>query len=125
MCYHKKHLMGYFGFLHGSRTIYLFLNISENCIDNFSLKSWKRQRLINLKNNIYHSNKRGSPTFFHSDTSTVLCHFLVYFVDKTHVLVVTLELILLFFLIRLPLSLAQTSLLGLRDSGEAMQIVLL
>ena len=50
-----------------------------------------------LKNNIYHSNKRKPPSpFFHSDTNPVLDHVLVYSDDKTHVLVVTVELIWLF-----------------------------
>ena len=52
-----------------------------------------------LKNNIYHSNKRGPPPpFFNSDTNPVLGHVLVHSVDKTHVLVVTVELICLLFL---------------------------
>ena len=45
-----------------------------------------------LKNNIHHSNKWGSSPFFHLDTNPVLGHLLVYSVDKTHVLVVTVEL---------------------------------
>ena len=69
------------------------------------LKSQKRQRLIvfifinaiqypcTLKNNIYYSNKRGSPPFFHSDTNPVLDHVLFHSVDKTHV---TVKLIWLF-----------------------------
>ena len=51
-----------------------------------------------LKNNIYHLNKRGPPAFFYSDTNPVLGHVLVHSVDKTHVLVVTVELIWLLFL---------------------------
>ena len=53
-----------------------------------------------LKNNIYHSNKRGPPAFFHSDNNLVLTHVSVYYVDKTNVfqLVVTIELIWLLFL---------------------------
>ena len=70
-----------------------------------SLKSYRRQRLtalifINtiqypctLKNNIYYSDKRVPPPFFHSDTNPVLGHILVHSVDKTHVMVVTVELI--------------------------------
>ena len=42
---------------------------------------------------IYHSNKRGPPPFFHSDTNPVLGHVLILPVDKTHILVVTVELI--------------------------------
>ena len=72
--------------------------------------SLKRQRLIafifvntiqypyTLKNNIDHSNKLVSPSFFHSDTNAALGHLLVHSVDKTHVLVVTAEFIWLLFL---------------------------
>ena len=48
--------------------------------------------------NIYHSNKWGPPLFLHLDTSFVIGHALVHSVDKTHVLVVTVELTWLFFL---------------------------
>ena len=51
-----------------------------------------------LKSNIYHSNKRGTPSCFHSDTNPVIDHALVHSVDKTYVLVVTVELIWLLFL---------------------------
>ena len=102
--------MGYFKFLHGSRTIYLPLNVSEKLHCNMSLKNQKRQRLIafifvntiqypsTLKNNIYHSKKREPPLFFHLDTNPVIGHALVYFADKTHVLVVTMDLIWRLFL---------------------------
>ena len=75
-----------------------------------SSKNQKRQRLITfifvntiqyprtLKNNIYHSNKGGQPPFFHLDTNPVIGHALVHSVDKTHVLVVTVDLIWLLFL---------------------------
>ena len=102
--------MGYFEFLDGSRIICFPLNIPEYCIDNISTKSQKRQSLVTyilvntiqylrtLKNNIYHSNKRGPPPFFHLDTNPVLGHVLVHSVDKANVLVVTVELIWLLFL---------------------------
>ena len=51
---------------------------------------------------IYHSNKRGPPPFFHSDTNPVLCHILAYFAGKTHVMVVRVELIWLLVLNILP-----------------------
>ena len=51
-----------------------------------------------LKSNVYHSNKRGPPPFFHLDTSPALGHVLIHSVDKIHVLVVTVELIWLLFL---------------------------
>ena len=51
-----------------------------------------------LKSNIYHSNKREPPPFFHSDTNPALAHALVHCFDITHVLIVALKLIWLFFL---------------------------
>ena len=98
ICY----LLGYFEFLHGQRIICLPLN---NSIDNISSKNQKRQILISfiivnaiqyphtLMNNIYRSNKGGPPPIFHPDTNPLIGHALVYYVEKTHVLVVTLELI--------------------------------
>ena len=74
------------------------------------ITSQKRQRLIAfifinimqhpgiLKNNIDHLSKRGPPPFFHSDTNLVLGNVLVHSVEKTHVLVLTGELIWLLFL---------------------------
>ena len=74
-----------------------------------SSKNQKRQRFIafifvnriqyprTLKNNIYSSNKWGPPLFLHLGTSPVIGHTLVHSVDKTHVLVVTVDLIWLLF----------------------------
>ena len=50
-----------------------------------------------LKNNIYHSDKEGPPSFFHPDTNPVIPHALFHSVNKTHVLVVTVKLIWLLF----------------------------
>ena len=98
ICY----LLGYFEFLHGQGIICLPLN---NNIDNMSSKKQKRQILIafiiantiqyprTLMKNIYRSNKRGPPPFFHPDTNPLIGHAVVHSVEKTHVLVVTLELI--------------------------------
>ena len=73
-------------------------------------KNQKRHRLIafifvntmqyprTLKNNIYHSNKWGLLQFLHLDISPVNGHNLVHSVDKTHVLIVTVNLIWLLFL---------------------------
>ena len=61
-----------------------------------------------LKNNIDHLSKRGPPTFFRSDTNLVLGKLLVLFVEKTHVLIVTVELIWLLFLNILFLNYVQT-----------------
>ena len=55
-----------------------------------------------LKYSSYHSNKRASPPFFHSDNNPVLGYVLVHYVDKPHVLVVAVELIWLLFLNILP-----------------------
>ena len=100
--------MGYFEFLHGSRIICLPLNISEKL--HMPSKNQKRQRLIAfifvntiqypriLKSNIYHSNKRQPSPFFHPDTNSVTGHVLIHSVEKTHILFVTIEFILLLFL---------------------------
>ena len=106
MCHHSKHLTGFFEFLNGSRKIFLPFNILEkNYIDNI----WITLILIafifvnmiqhprTLNNNIYHSNKREPPPFFHSDTNT-WPYVLVHSVEKTHVLVLTVELIWMLFL---------------------------
>ena len=112
----------------------------KNCIDKISLKSQKRQRFIafilvnttqyprSLKNNIDDSNKRGPPPLFHSDTNPVLGHVLIHSVDKTHVLVVTVELIWLLFLNILFFNFVPTpkkSLLGWQDSEGRMFSALL
>ena len=110
LCHHNKYLMGYFEFLHGSRIICLPLNISIKLHWQYVFE--KRQRAIafifdktiqhsrTLKNNIYHSNKREPLPFFHPDTNPVIGQVLVHFVDKTHALVVTVELIwFLFFVV--------------------------
>ena len=85
-----------------------------------SSKHQKRQSLIAfifvntiqypciLRNNIYHSNKRGPTPFFHQDTNPLIGHALVHSVDKTHVLVVTVELIWLLFLKTLSFNFAPT-----------------
>ena len=60
-----------------------------------------------LKNNIEHLSKRETPPFFHSDTSVVLWNVLVHYVEKSHFLVVTVELIWLFLLNILSLNFLQ------------------
>ena len=67
-----------------------------------------------LKNNIYHSNKRGPPPFVLLDTNPIIGHALAHSVDKTHVLVVTLELIWLLFLNILSFNLVPTQRKSLR-----------
>ena len=51
-----------------------------------------------LKNNSCNSNKRVPAPFFHSDTNLIFGHVLIHSFDKTHVLVVTAELIWLLLL---------------------------
>ena len=76
-------------------------------MDNISLKIQEKQRLIAfiLVNTIIpmHPEEQhlpfkqtGTTTIFHLDTNPVLGHVLIHSVDKTHVLVVTVELIWLF-----------------------------
>ena len=57
---------------------------------------------------MYHLHEQGAPPFFHSDTNLVLGHVLVHSVDKTHVLVVKVELIWLLFLNILSFNLGST-----------------
>ena len=109
MCHHNKHLMGYFEFLPGSRIIFLPLNISEklhwqHLFEKLEEVRYSSPSSLLIRCNTYihpekqhlYSNKRLS--FFHSDTNPVLGHVMVHSVDKTHVLVVTVKLIWLFFL---------------------------
>ena len=51
--------------------------------------------------NIYHSNIRGPPPFFHLGTNSVIGHALVHSFDKTHVIVVTVDLIWLLLLLNI------------------------
>ena len=112
---HNSHLMGHSEFLHGSRMISLPLNISEK------LQARRdRARLValifvnmiqhahTLKNSIHHLTKRRPPSFFDSETSLVLGKVLVHSVEKTHVIVVTVELIWLLFCTILSLNFVRT-----------------
>ena len=119
---------------------YTFLWIfRKNCINNISSKSQKRQRLIafifvntvqytrTLKRNIYHSNKRVPPPFFHSYINLVFAHVLIHYFDKTHVLVVTVELIWLLLLNMLSFNVfpkPNEFLLSWQDSEETLQSAL-
>ena len=76
-----------------------------------------------LKSNIFNSNKQVPPPFFHSDTKPVLDHVLIHSFDKTHVLIVTVELIWFLLLNIFSFSFVPTTnkfLLGWKDSVEAM-----
>ena len=70
-----------------------------------------------------HSNKQVALPFFHSDTNPVFGHVLSHSFDKTHVLVVTVELIWLLLLNILSLNfvpMPNKFMLGWQDSEEAM-----
>ena len=56
------------------------------------------QYLRTLKNSAYHSNKRAPSPLFHPHTNPAIGHAVIHSVDKTHVLVVAVELTWLFFL---------------------------
>ena len=135
LSYHNKHLMGYFELLHGSMIICFPLNIPEKLHWQHLFEKPEEARLIGfilvntiqcpptLKNNIYHSSKRGPPPFFHSYTNPVLGHGLIHSVDKTHILVVTVEFIWLLFLNILSFNFFLTpkkSHLGWQDSQGAI-----
>ena len=75
------------------------------------------------KNNIYYSNKPVPSPFFHLDTNPVFCHVLIHSFDKTHVLVVTLELIWLLLLNILTFNFVQMPkkfLLGWQNSDKGL-----
>ena len=137
LCHHSKHLMEYFEFLHGSTIICLPLNISKILHWQYAfgkLEEAETHRLhlywydtIAMRPEGQHLllKQTGITTFFHSDTNPVLGHVLVHSVDKTHVLVVTVELVRLFLNIWLFLFFLSTlfqhgtNLLGSHDSEEA------
>ena len=107
LCHHSKHLLGYFKFQVDSNIICILWIFQKNW-QPFPSKSLKRQRLItfififntiqyprNLRNNIYHSKNETHHHFFIE--IPILGHILVHSVDKTNILVVTVELIWLMF----------------------------
>ena len=94
--------MRHFEFLNGSRIICLHLNVSEKLCWQHVFERLEEAETIfantiqyprTLKNNIYRSNKRGTPPCSHPNTSPVIGHALVHSVGKTHDLIVTVELI--------------------------------
>ena len=104
MCHLSKHLIKYFEFLNGSRIICLLLNFSEK----LHSKSWKGRDSSPLSLLIRYNTHAPWKTTSTIQTNgnhhhffiriSILGHVLVYSVDKTHDLVVTVELIgLLFF----------------------------
>ena len=121
LCHHNKHLMRYFEFLHGSGIIVLPLNIPGKLHWQHLFEKQEDVGLIafilvntiqyprTLTNYIYHSNKQIQTPFFHSDTNTVVCHAVIHSADKSHVLVVTVELIWLLLLSILSFNFVPTS----------------
>ena len=89
---HNRRLMGHSELLHGS-----IMQEKQRLITFIFVNMIEHPRILN--NNIYRLSKRGPPPFFNQDTSLVLGNVLVYsFEKKNHVLVVTVELIWIFFL---------------------------
>ena len=89
---HNRRLMGHSELLHGS-----IMQEKQRLITFIFVIMIEHPRILN--NNIYRLSKRGPPPFFNQDTSLVLGNVLVYsFEKKNHVLVVTVELIWVFFL---------------------------
>ena len=81
-----------------------------------------------LKSIIYHSKTHGPLALFHSDTNLSSGHVLTHSDDKTHVLVVTVELTWLLFFNALSFNFVPApnkSLIDWQDSEEAMQTTLL
>ena len=106
LCHHSKHLMGYFEFQNSSRIICLPLNISEKL-------HWQRLRKArtgSLPLSLLIRYNTHAPWITTSTVQTnrnhynffiripILCHVPARSVDKTHVLVLTVELIWLLFL---------------------------
>ena len=103
-CHHNKHLMGHFEFLHGTRIICLPLNISEKLHWQHLFEKQEEAETHLLRFCLYNTipthpeeqhlpfKQTGATTIFYSDTKPVSRHVLIHFADKTHVLVVTVEL---------------------------------
>ena len=134
--------MGYVEFLYGSGIICLPLNIPEKLHWQHLFEkpeeaethrlylSWYNtiQYPCILKNNIYHSNKRVPPSFFHSYTNPVFGHVLIHYFVRIHVLVVTEKLIWLLLLNILSFNFVpklSKFLLGWQDSEEDLWSVML
>ena len=135
LCYHNKRLMGYFEFLYGSGIICLPLNIPEKLHWQHIFEkpeeaethrlylSWYDAIRMRPACNIYHSNKWVPPPSFLLDTNPVTGHVLVHSFDKTHNLVVIVELIWFFLLNILSFNfvpMPNKFLLGWKDSEEVM-----
>ena len=95
LCRHNKHLMWYFQFLLHS---FFSLLPSFEYLRKTVLTTSPWEYPHPLENIIYYSDKRGPPKFFHLDTSPVLEYILVHSVNKTHALLLTVELVWLLLL---------------------------
>ena len=128
--HHNKHLMRYFKFLLGSRIIYIPFNIPENLYWQYLFQKPEEAETHSLYLSQYNTiathaeeqhppfSQKGTTTIFSFGCQSCACHVMVYSVDKTHVLVVTVELIWLLFLNMLSfnfISAPNKSLLGWQD----------
>ena len=109
LCHYNKHLMGYFvfwiaawlednlpsfGYFEKLYQHHLFEKLESNRLH----FRWNDIIPRHPEKNIFHSNKRGPPVFFHSDTNPVFGNVLVHSVSKAHLLDVTGDMIWLLFL---------------------------
>ena len=92
----KLHLQHFFEKLRDAETIITFISVDTI------------QKSLILWTNIDYSSKRRPPLFFHLDTSPRYGNSLVHSVNKTHILVVAVKLIWLFFLNILSFNFVQT-----------------
>ena len=120
LCHHKKILIGYFEFLHGSMIICLPLNVSEKLHwqhlfenleeggDSSSLSLLIRYNTRTLWRTTSIIQTNGDHHHFFIGIPLMYLVALVHSVDKTHVLVVTVELIWSLFLNILSLNFVST-----------------
>ena len=107
LCHHNEHLMGYRIPTWLDYNLPSFKYFRKIALTTFFQRARRgrhsspsallMQYSIHPEENIYHSNKLGPPPFFDLDTSPILGQVLVHSVEKSHVLVVTVELIWLLF----------------------------
>ena len=104
LCHYNRHLMGHFEFIYcclplsiseKSHWQHVFEKLRDSLIAIFVNMI---QHPCILKNKIDLSSKLGLPSFFHSHNKPALGRLLLQYVDKTLVLVVTVEFIWLLLL---------------------------
>ena len=113
MCHYNRLLMGHFEFLHDSRKICVPLNISKKLHWQHLLGKLGDAETITTFIAV-NANEKHRPFKQTGSSSLVHGHVLVYSVDKTHVLIVTVESIWLFLLNIPSFSFAQTSIKSIR-----------